>query len=340
MAAASPAATTAPLWLSDTRLVEHRGAALVAALPGDAKLPSLLFLDATVAHPQGGGQPGDRGVVLLDGGAAFAFASARWGAPPLDGAVAHAGWWLDDAAAAAARADPRAAAEALGAAGDEAPPPPRGALAEAGAAAAAAAAAAAGAGAAAVFVAANWRARCARLHSAGHLLDGAVRRVLPALGALLPAGAPPLALAGGKGRHFPDSPGGGPPSVEYAGALPPAALAALPAAVNAAVAALVAEGARTRVALLDSKAALAAALEGGGGGALDGIDAAAAAALDVAHFPEGRPLRLVAVGGADNVCPCGGTHVRGAEELAGLVVVRATSKKGVTKLVYAFEGGV
>ena len=61
---------------------------------------------------------------------------------------------------------------------------------------------------------------------------------------------------------------------------------------------------------------------------------AALAAIDTAHFPPDKPLRIVAVGGPDNVCPCGGTHVKHARDLAGLRVLKATSKKGVTKLTY------
>jgi Ser-tRNA(Ala) deacylase AlaX len=59
--------------------------------------------------------------------------------------------------------------------------------------------------------------------------------------------------------------------------------------------------------------------------------------LDFSHFPCDKAVRVVSVGGADNVCPCGGTHVKGAAEWKGFVLGKVTSKKGVTKVAYAVK---
>jgi Ser-tRNA(Ala) deacylase AlaX len=293
--------------------------------------PVALVLSRSCAHPQGGGQPGDKGVIIIGETAVLAFVTARWGAAPLlDAAVVHMGWFLNEDQSARARADPLAAAAAVGACGDGAAP--AGSLAaDAGVALLDSLASTAPPPACSVHVDVAWRRACAELHSAGHLLDAAVALALPALAAtLLPAGEAAPTLRGGKGNHFP----GGAASVEYVGSLPPAILAAFPEAVNAHVAALLEADAPTRVVLLPSKEELPAAIAAG---EIDGMDGVVASALDLEHFPAQKPLRLVAVGGANNVCPCGGTHVKHVKQLKGLVVTKATSKKGVTKLSYGFK---
>lgn len=325
--------STEPIWLTDTELYACHEASLLKAFtppaPAPSGAPAALVTCKTCAHPQGGGQPGDKGVIIIGETAVFAFVTARWGAAPLDAAVVHMGWLLNADESVRARADPLAAAAAVGACGDG---PPAGALAaDAGTALLDSLASAVPPPVCSVHVDVAWRRACAELHSAGHLLDAAVALALPALAStLLPAGEAAPTLRGGKGNHFP----GGAASVEYVGSLPPAILAAFPEAVNAHVAALLEADAPTRVVLLSSKEELPAAIAAGN---IDGMDALVASALDLDHFPAQKPLRLVAVGGANNVCPCGGTHVKHVRQLKGLVVTKATSKKGLTKLSYGFK---
>ena len=67
------------------------------------------------------------------------------------------------------------------------------------------------------------------------------------------------------------------------------------------------------------------------------LAAAGVARADVAHLPPGAPVRIVAVGGASNVCPCGGTHVHSASQIGAIRVTKLASKKGKTKVSYALE---
>jgi Ser-tRNA(Ala) deacylase AlaX len=167
-----------------------------------------------------------------------------------------------------------------------------------------------------VRVNAPHRELSARLHSAGHLLDLAMRDV----GAeLARAGeAAPSRLTPGKGYHFVDA-----PSVEYVGALAAPLCERLVPLLNARLAALIAADARTQTWALRRGAddARLAQLLGG------------EAAL--AHYAEGKLVRVVAVGGEANTCPCGGTHVDQASRLRGVTVSKVKSAKGVTKVSYS-----
>jgi cysteine desulfurase len=332
--------------LADEATAQPPAAAWGGLPTGVPGLQAAVMLRATVAHPQGGGQPADTGALAVDQGVAgadgqlrpvFAFTTTRRGGPGADEAVVHMGYLLapvgveggaggggsgcvDESAL-------RALADGIT---DQAPPtltkatsgayvafavepePDTAALATAVARAFLAAGAPVK-----VMVAINWprRALAARLHSGGHLLDLAVKRAL--------AGTQyAAALAPGKGYHFADS-----PYVEYsvvpgAGPLPAELVAGLPAALTAACAALAAADAPTDSALLPAGShELAAALAPSG--------------ASVAHLIPGAPVRIVAVGGADNACPCGGTHVRSAGQLVGLVVTAARLKKGLLRVSYS-----
>ena len=323
--------TTSPIWLTDTELYMYENAALsvITSSTAPALAPVMLVLNATIAHPQGGGQPGDRGLIIIGNTDVFVFVTTRWGQAPLDSAVVHYGWLLDEEAAAKALADPVGTADLVG---DSLP---RGAL--TGEACSAAIDAltlnTTSSTSVVVYIARGWRRACAKLHSAGHLLDAAVGRALPQLiSSLLPAGETAPTLSAGKGNHFP----GAAASVEYVGSITGSILAAFSSAVSASIISLISEGARTRVALLPTKSDLPAALADSEN-ELDGMDNTAIAALDMTHFPVNKPLRLVSVGGKDNVCPCGGTHVKHVSELNGLTITKITSKKGLTKISYTFE---
>ena len=197
-AAAAPA--TAPLYLDDTELYACT-AELVADLeatpegalveaPGGgggswgaaaAPFTHALVLSHTVAHPQGGGQPADKGVVAVrtaEGAAFFEFGLVKPATGPaaLPGALLHFGRWLqpppaDDVAACEswlswldlASGQGQAAAAAVATVASEAwVTAPRPAGIGRGAAAA-------------VHISAPLRRLAARLHSAGHILDLAMQ---------------------------------------------------------------------------------------------------------------------------------------------------------------------
>ena len=157
-----------------------------------------------------------------------------------------------------------------------------------------------------VYISAPQRRLAARLHSAGHLLDLAVRSVVADL-------QPTVPLVASKGYHFPDG-----PWVEYEGALASASPAAFQAAVQQACQPLLAADVPTTVREVDAAGCVAAGLAPG----------------DIAHLPAGTSVRIVAVGDASNVCPCGGTHVERAGEIGALVVTKVSSKKGKTRVCY------
>jgi len=155
-----------------------------------------------------------------------------------------------------------------------------------------------------------WRQQARRIHSAGHLLDLAMRR----------AGLTPEAgIVPGKGYHFPDG-----PWVEYEGAIAADVVQALPERLNAICAEILAENGATRVlvAAPSDEAALRA----------HGIPASL-----VEHLPRDAPVRFVAVAAPDNWCPCGGTHVDAAADIRKLTISRVRSKKGLTKVNYEVE---
>ena len=342
---------TQPLFLQDTEQYSAHALGVCEAFvlaageapktPQGAAMPvsAGVILAATVAHAQGGGQPGDRGLLVIHSSSSSSpsapplllhFLTARYATQPgrSPGAIIHYGALLDPASPAglAALADPQGHANGMGAGEDSSPGPLPGALpAEAAAAAlrSLCAAAAAATATASCYLCTGWRQQCAVLHSCGHLLDGAVRRAL--------AGSSSGALVGGKGNHFP----GGPPCVEYSGSVPAEELAGFAARVQACVAEIVAEGAETRVLALGDKGEVGAVLAGQQSSC--GVSLQALGGLDLHSFPSGRLLRIVAVGGEGNVCPCGGTHVKSVRQLAKLVVGKVTVTKGVTKIAYTCE---
>jgi cysteine desulfurase len=152
---------------------------------------------------------------------------------------------------------------------------------------------------------AEWRAQSARLHSAGHLLDAAMRKLVPS-------------LTPGTGYHFPDR-----PSVNYSGSVEGVDLVKLTSDLQVACDALIAAGAPTSTTMAHKGDT---ALLAGLGISPDMVE----------HLPDDATVRVVAVGDAENVCPCGGTHVKDAGQLEGLRILSIKSKKGQTKVSYTF----
>ena len=56
-----------------------------------------------------------------------------------------------------------------------------------------------------------------------------------------------------------------------------------------------------------------------------------------AHLPSDKDVRIVAVGGGDNWCPCGGTHVKRTSDIRRIVVDKIRVRKNVTKVNYQCE---
>ncbi|GBG35074.1 Cysteine desulfurase, mitochondrial, partial [Hondaea fermentalgiana] len=144
----------------------------------------------------------------------------------------------------------------------------------------------------------------ARIHSAGHVLDQAMRL---AGCSLLPT----------KGYHFPSG-----PSVDYAGSVPAAERAALQDAVEKHANALIQQAIPTRV--LQTRIAEA------GEYCLDGL-APSSDGID-----DAKDIRLVLVGG-DRGCPCGGTHVKNTSEIGAVRIRKLQSKKGNLRISYAVD---
>ena len=329
---------------------------------GSAAVSVGVILDATIAHPQGGGQPGDQGYIVwrrrAEGGSdtagrmaadeyssccVFRFVTTRW----CGDAIAHFGSFVDVSGVKPSSdllPQARAWADALGCAEKSSgetpphtppPPPPllhqttdvddtierlvlgaKGREEE-------------GEVEVSVFISRPFRSTCAALHSAGHLLDAAVKNALLNLGqrGFWGTRGAPL-LSGGKGNHFPE----GPPSVEYSGSVPAELLGEFAGEVQTQVGLLVDGGQATRTLKLPGgKGTLNSAIEAGETG---GLEVGALKQMDLSGFPAGKLLRVVAVGSHDNVCPCGGTHVKRVESLKTLKVLKVASKKGVTKISY------
>jgi len=77
---------TRKVYLDDTYRFEYAGATILAASPTE------VILDATIFHPQGGGQPADQGVIECDD-AVFAVSMAKATARGADARVVHTGTW-------------------------------------------------------------------------------------------------------------------------------------------------------------------------------------------------------------------------------------------------------
>jgi cysteine desulfurase len=339
---------TDPLFLSDTYLFNCTGyvtAALECTTPTGpiissstisnpigpylAGYPHVLVLDRTVAHAQGGGQPADRGIIVIEAGSGvndspllFTFRSVRWGfGTEFSEAVLHygefsplplslyqsiseinSGMILDELNKTANLINdiPKGVVQGtplitpiqlpslLSLVGRKVH----------------------------VYINSLHRLLSSRLHSAGHLLDLAMKDVLPSL---FKKEEEIVKLKGGKGYHFADA-----PSVEYEGVVPVDKRDALLPALNIRLKELIAQDKFTRTWILergkdDTKIA-----------ELLGIES-------LAHYVQGKIVRVVAVGAEDNICPCGGTHVDKVSRLNSVTVSKIKVTKGVTKLNYTVE---
>ena len=145
------------------------------------------------------------------------------------------------------------------------------------------------------------RRMCARLHSAGHLIDVAMARL-----GLLEGGS----LKAAKGYHFNDG-----PYVEFKGTTD-AELATLPEKLNEVLNEVITDDIGTVVEALTAE------------------ETGARCDCDSSSYPLGESgtIRVVTIGGMP--CPCGGTHVKSTKELQGLSVTKVKKKKDIYKISY------
>ena len=139
----------------------------------------------------------------------------------------------------------------------------------------------------------------ARLHSAGHAIDAAMKRV----GAL-------DKLQATKGHHFVDD-----PHVEYVGELDDELLKTLPEKLNAALAELVEGNVKTLVENMSND------------------EASKKCGSDLSAYPAN--VRVVSVAGIP--VPCGGSHVKETRELGLVTVTKVKKKKSTYKVSYVIN---
>ena len=136
-----------------------------------------------------------------------------------------------------------------------------------------------------------------RLHSAGHVMDAALKR----LGFW-------DRIQSGKGYHFPDN-----PYVEYCGQLTAKEMETLPDILNEEIKIIVSEDIPTNIFMEDKVIA----------GELCGID--------TSNYPD--EVRVVEVAGCP--CPCGGTHIKSTQDLGNINVSKCKKKKKNIRISYS-----
>lgn len=246
------------LYLTDSHLFECSAVVVdLSELGEDAKYGRFrLLLDKSVFHPQGGGQPTDSGVITFPDGSVFNVTFVQTNS---DGDIEHLGDFL--ASSEGAGSDSQSAGTSVQLAVNK-----------------------------------EKRVEHIRLHSAGHVLDAALKR----LGYW-------DRLQSGKGYHFPDN-----PYVEYVGQLTPEEMDTLPAILNAEIKKIVTENITTTLFMEEREAA----------GELCGMDTS------------GYPAVVRVADIAGHPCPCGGTHIKSTAELGTLLVTRCKKKKKNVRISY------
>jgi len=294
--------STERLYLCDTSLLEYEGAKLLYMAPAPSSPNSvILVFDSTIFHPKGGGQPSDKGLIILDGKHEFTVEAvqstvsasgpsststiiehiARLPIDSTDGEHSHdcafyQGLYNNTSTTSTTSSTSTSSTQ------------PR----------------------VLMKVDEELRTKHATLHSGGHALDAALLRVDPTYSAKLRAT---------KGYHFLDG-----PNVEYdvinGAKLSPEELSALPEKLNDCLRDIVAEDITTIVSVLSKDEAVDAGVLPAG-------------TFDLTHYPE--TIRVVNLAGF--AIPCGGTHVKSTRDLGCLHVTKAKVKKNVLKISYDFK---
>mgnify|MGYP006135024893 CR=1 FL=1 len=254
---------TTPLYFNDTYLFKSVANVVDVRQVGEEEkdLETVVITDATIFHPQGGGQPSDTGK-MAQGGVEFNVTKVVKGGLFEDNEIWHFGKFSNGGTSEFKVGEP------VDQVVDE-----------------------------------KSRRRNAAVHSAGHLLDQAMR--LAGKGSMV----------GTKGYHFPAG-----SYVEFKGGVPAEERAALVEQLQVHCDALVEQGIPTIVQYTEDEGELeACCLPGSADGAKG-------------RLAEG-PVRCVLVAG-DKGCPCGGTHVQNTKEIKKIVVRKLKVKKGMTKISY------
>eukprot|EP00505_MAST-04D_sp_SCG-Rhode-Island_P003618 Stramenopile-MAST_4_protein_3618 len=256
---------TVPLYFQNTYLFLNSNATVLdVRLVGEEEkdLETVVICDATIFHPQGGGQPSDTGQILQES-IVFDVTKVVKGGLFEDNEIWHYGKFKEgETFKVGEKVEQRVNEEQ--------------------------------------------RRTNARVHSAGHLLDQAMK--LAGKGDML----------GTKGFHFPSG-----SYVEFKGGVPAEERPALLESLQKHCDELVAQAIPTRVAYVEDEASLRdACLPGAELGALSRLD--------------DGPVRCVLVAG-EKGCPCGGTHVDNTSEIKKMVIRKISVKKKMTKISYAVE---
>ncbi len=135
-----------------------------------------------------------------------------------------------------------------------------------------------------------------RNHSAGHLVDMAVKEI-------------GLTWIPGKGYHFPDG-----PYVEYMGSLEGMDKDKVKADMDAALARFIAEGRETKVLFMNKE------------------EMASVCNFVPTNIPEGKPGRVVMYG--DFGVPCGGTHVKNISDIKGMTIRKIKQEGPNVRVAY------
>ncbi len=149
-----------------------------------------------------------------------------------------------------------------------------------------------------LFVDSERRALNSKLHSAGHVIDAAVRNI-------------GLKLIPGKGYHFPDG-----PYVEYEGEIPLENREEIRAKLEVEVNRLISSDSEVKVQTV-------------------GYRTVEALCDFVPSYlsPADNSIRIVTVAGEFG-CPCGGTHVKNISEIGSVKIPKISAKSGKTRVSY------
>ena len=249
------------LYLDDSQLLECSSKLTALSKAEDGRHGEYrVRVDQTVFHPQGGGQPADTGTIIFPEGKLF---DVKFVQSHPDGDVDHFGDFAEK-----------------GVFDDVSRHKPCGTEINV-----------------TLSVDKKRRMENIRLHSAGHIMDAALKR----LGYW-------NRVKSGKGYHFPDN-----PYVEYSGELTAEEMDTLPSILTAEVARIVEEAIPTNIFMEERDAA------------------AELCGIDTSGYP--HVVRIVDVAG--HPCPCGGTHVKTTKELGGLDVLKCKKKKKNIRISYA-----
>lgn len=252
---------TAKLYFDAMQLCECDATVLgVSTVEEKGAVRTVVILNQTVMHPQGGGQPTDVGTISV-GDAVFKVDMVKAIGGNLDSLIYHFGEFCGGHFGVGTTCH--------------------------------------------VSVDAAKRSWYSRLHSAGHLVDDAMKIC-------------GMSLKPTKGYHFEDG-----PYVEYEGAVPESERVPLAKKLSETVASLIAAGSPVRVVQASYEEIPKLCGELFAAGPL------------MALLPKDRTTRVVIV--HELGCPCGGTHVSNIKEIGKMVVTKIRVKKGKTKVSYKVE---